>query len=222
MDKAWEKMEIRKYSAKYIDKNGEIPIELISDGLSLEFLVKEVTFKGRMLFDFEVINYSDIDNLKKFDFYYDGTTNCLSNFNLVFNVPIIISDNKNHEYNSQININVFIDDNCINNYVPKCKIALNYNNEIYEVSGFEYGLIDEKKDINRNKLPKGLYVKSCINCVYSTYSPYGNFEFGDLLCFKEDKEWFRENGYGGLKGESPDFWKFRVQEIYCCNEFEKS
>jgi len=79
---------------------------------------------------------------------------------------------------------------------------------------------DELLDIQR-QLPDGVFLKACINCAFSDYSPFGHDFFGSLACFRDNKE-------GYLKVESKrdlfDVWDTMtefVQETYLCPDFKR-
>jgi hypothetical protein len=64
-------------------------------------------------------------------------------------------------------------------------------------------------------------MKCCFNCAFSDYSPAGSGIFGDMLCFRDNKE-----EYFKVKDKWDLFriWETmteHVQETYLCPEFEK-
>ncbi len=112
-------------------------------------------------------------------------------------------------------------------YVPRnaddpsgLKISLIYEGGIYSNSKedlcFENSLLRIQK-----QLPDGVFIKSCITCLYSDYSPYGNGMFGSMMCFRNIKA-----EYIKVKSKK-DFWSVYkredrwVQETYLCSEFER-
>ncbi len=73
----------------------------------------------------------------------------------------------------------------------------------------------------QKQLPQEAYMKACINCAFSDYSPYGNDTFGTLACFRGDKQGYRSVH---SKKDMLVFWKKLteyVQETYLCPEFER-
>src|SRR3954469_23584389 len=81
------------------------------------------------------------------------------------------------------------------------------------------------EDLQR-KLPPGPFMKACINCDFSDYSPYGHGLFGNMICFRANKA-----GYLALPSGA-DFEKDAyfavidtvsemVQETHLCPEFER-
>ena len=71
-------------------------------------------------------------------------------------------------------------------------------------------------------MPEGEYLKACINCAFSDYSPFGHGLFGGLACFRDNKE-----GYRMVKTKHDLFrvWGTMtgvlVQETFLCREFER-
>jgi hypothetical protein len=79
---------------------------------------------------------------------------------------------------------------------------------------------DELRDIQA-ALPPGVYMKACINCGLSDYFPAGQGLFGDLACFRDNKEAYRRVE---SKRDLFAIWATRtefVQETYLCPEFER-
>lgn len=65
-------------------------------------------------------------------------------------------------------------------------------------------------------------LKCCFTCQYSDYSPYGNDDFGTMLCFKKYKEIYltvnnKEDFFGKLEGLEYDI----QQETWLCDSFEE-
>lgn len=70
-------------------------------------------------------------------------------------------------------------------------------------------------------MPEGVFIKACINCRYSDYSPYGHGLFGCMTCFRNIKaEYLKvttKQEFWSLHGRQDRF----VQETYLCGEFER-
>jgi hypothetical protein len=70
-------------------------------------------------------------------------------------------------------------------------------------------------------LPAGMYMKCCFTCAFSDYHPVGNSLFGDLACFRDNKEAYRQVW---SKYQLFEIWDTRtdfVQETLLCPEFER-
>lgn len=79
---------------------------------------------------------------------------------------------------------------------------------------------DELLDIQR-KLPAEVYLRACIGCGLSDYSPYGHGLFGNLACFRATKAAYRsvtnKHGLFAIWSSATGY----VQETYLCPEFER-
>jgi hypothetical protein len=100
------------------------------------------------------------------------------------------------------------------------KLRLRFGTQIIASTGrsgwFEDGLLDLQR-----QMPDHAYMKACINCAFSDYSPYGHGMFGGLACFRGNKA-----GYRAVTGKMDLFRTWHtmtefVQETYVCAEFEK-
>jgi hypothetical protein len=81
---------------------------------------------------------------------------------------------------------------------------------------FEHELLDLQ-----GQLPTGSYLRACISCAFSDYSPYGSPMFGGLACFRDNKAAYRAVK---TKGDLFSVWDTMtefVQETYVCPEFER-
>ena len=80
-------------------------------------------------------------------------------------------------------------------------------------------------DVQR-KLPPCTFMKACINCAFSDYSPYGHGLFGNMICFRANKagylalpsgEDFEKEAYFAVLDTVSEM----VQEIHLCPEFQR-
>lgn len=77
---------------------------------------------------------------------------------------------------------------------------------------------DELLEIQQ-QLPAGTYLRACINCQYSDYSPTGHMMFGDMMCLRSVKDAYLA---ARTKNELWPVFKRsdgRVQETHVCDEF---
>jgi hypothetical protein len=85
------------------------------------------------------------------------------------------------------------------------RILLEYGGRQYTGPGTSGWFEDELLGIQA-QLPEGVFIKACINCLYSDYSPYGHGLFGYLMCFRNLKEEY-------LRVTSKDeFWSVHGRE----------
>jgi hypothetical protein len=100
------------------------------------------------------------------------------------------------------------------------RLRLHIKEHEYLSSGKTGWFEDELLDLAR-QLPAGTYLKACINCAFSDYSPYGHGLFGGLACFRNSKQEYRQVK---SKGDLFQIWEKNagfVQETYLCPEFER-
>jgi hypothetical protein len=66
-----------------------------------------------------------------------------------------------------------------------------------------------------------MYLKACINCAFSDYSPCGHGLFGGLACFRDNKQAYLSVQ---TKRDLFEIWSTMtefVQETFLCSEFER-
>lgn len=100
------------------------------------------------------------------------------------------------------------------------QIVLEYNSQRFDGSGTSGWFEDELLDI-QSQMPEGVFIKACINCLYSDYSPYGHGLFGSMMCIRNLKaEYLKvttKHEFWSVHGRQDRF----VQETYLCPEFER-
>jgi hypothetical protein len=84
-----------------------------------------------------------------------------------------------------------------------------------------HGFFEEALDDLHRQLPANTYLKICITCAWSDYSPAGTPLFGGMACFRNAKE-----AYSRARSKRDIFavWDQRtgfVQETFLCPEFER-
>jgi Family of unknown function (DUF6304) len=107
----------------------------------------------------------------------------------------------------------------------RLKLHLKVNEMTYSSDGKSGWFEDEMLDVQRN-LPPGTFLKACINCAFSDYSPYGHGLFGNMICFRANKaaylalpsgEDFEKDAYFDVMDTVSEI----VQETYLCPEFKR-
>ena len=99
-------------------------------------------------------------------------------------------------------------------------LALRLGLAVYHSRGTSGWFEDELLDLQR-QLPQGSYLKACITCAFSDYSPAGHGLFGCLACFRDNKA-----GYSAVRGKRDLFrvWGTMsgfVQETYLCPDYRR-
>ena len=100
----------------------------------------------------------------------------------------------------------------------RLKLTLEFAGQRVASSGGSGYFEDELMEIRR-QMPKFVFIKACINCLFSDYHPGGQPAFGGMLCFRNIKAEYLQ-----VKSKRDLFAVIRrrdrlVQETYLCPEF---
>lgn len=84
-----------------------------------------------------------------------------------------------------------------------------------------WGIFEEALDDIHRQLPATAYLKMCISCAWSDYSPAGTPLFGGMACFRDAKD-----AYSCVRSKRAIFevWNQRtgfVQETFVCPAFQR-
>ena len=72
----------------------------------------------------------------------------------------------------------------------------------------------------QQQLPAGTYMKACINCAYSDYSPFGRYMTG-MMCFRHNKAaYLAVRDKWDLFRLTDEVQPEYIQEFHLCPEFE--
>jgi Family of unknown function (DUF6304) len=210
------------YPARYKDRFGEEATTIQNDGETLTIVVRGVRFQGNDFDSFEPQGVSDPAQLPSFTFLHGSLCFCVIEADI--SVPVVTPTGiVDGLLTFQLELGEPLPTGQMDR--ERLKLCLKVNDRPYFSEGKSGWFEDEMLDL-QGKLPPGTFMKACINCAFSDYSPYGHGLFGNLICFRANKK-----GYLGLpSGE--DFSKdayFDVmetvsemfQETYLCPEFEK-
>jgi hypothetical protein len=210
------------YSARYKDRFGEENTTILNDGVTLTMMVRGVRFQGSDFDSFEPQDVPDPAQLSSFTFLHESL--CLCVIEADISVPVVVPTGiVDCLLTFQLELGEPLPTGQMDR--ERLKLSLKVNEQTYCSEGKSGWFEDEMLDL-QGKLPPGTFMKACINCAFSDYSPYGHGLFGNLICFRANKR-----GYLGLpSGE--DFSKDAyfdvmetvsemVQETYLCPEFEK-
>lgn len=206
------------YPAKFSNAFGASPAVIRNDGKTLRLETRGVTFVG-----------PDLDNLEPespeagraagFVLHPHGE---LCDCRIEFTLPVrVVAD---HHDAGRWPLRVTLDlgsptpNGCIDR--EDLTLELELHGTCYRSAG-RSGLFELEMLAIQSQLPDGTYIKACINCLYSDYSPLGNGLFGHMMCFRDLK-----HEYLAVRSKA-DFWKVHgrytelVQETYLCPQFER-
>ncbi len=238
-------MEIWK--AHYKDANHDMDLDIINSqgnfkGDSLSFRINGYEFTGVTPDDFELKDKAAADEAQK-EFcllkwgghYKTEYVYTLQGYSLDVQIPVKvvrISDNGliqgfvrlcfEHNNDKKSQVRSYCDDEFVYfDSISVSEFSLTADGKTFcsdsKSLDFETGLIDIC-----SKMKPEYSLKCCFNCQYSDYSPYGNNDYGTMLCYKNHKsEYLKVNNKAGffesLEGLDYDL----RQETFICSEFEK-
>lgn len=213
----------------------------------LSFEIDGIVFEGASIGDFQladpfqyeiakqkfnILKYGGYDETLKRNFKYNY---CLQGYQLDVEIPVKLvrkCDMKMVQGVIKIDFEFIPHDLSKNQCIIKCDSERVYRDD--EVVNRFSLVVDEKifecgkptlcfenalRDIS-DKIKEEYYLKCCFTCQYSDYSPYGNDDFGIMLCYRGFKE-------ECLKVNDKDDWfefledkNFEGrQETYLCEEY---
>ena len=214
---------MRQYKATYQDKRGTEDIIIKSNGSELYTTIRDFDFYGG---DFDQLT-TDIIDTEKFDYeLFANGSGDLINFKLILTIPIQL-------YNAQSN-QTFIENLIVNIVVGEHTTIDGLDHEIHCLtldSSFGKFIVEKKLEwmedaltALQGQLPPNIYLKTCLSCKFSNYSPFGKGMFGSIYCFQKIKEKLQTLND---KTDLLDIWTkeamekgdiFSVQETFDCKE----
>jgi hypothetical protein len=205
------------YPARYTDRHGEERTTIVNDGESLTIVVRGVRFRGSDFDCFEPLGVSDPAELSSFRFLRGSLGFCTieADVPLPLVTPARLVD-------GLLTFELTLGEPLPTNQMDpnRLKLVLVVNERTYASRGTSGWFEGEMLDLQR-QLPAGTFMRACINCAFSDYSPYGHGLFGCLACFRGNKV-----GYRAVAGKDDlfDVWDTMteyVQEPHLCPEFER-
>ncbi len=220
----------KSYFGAYTDSAGTIPIKIENDFKTLSCEIDGVKFSGREFSDLAVDDRSKFtsEQLARFTFYpiqIYGSNEVelfLCNCSFSIKVPQTVID---IEKNTAIGVNLKIE--CFLGAV-KQHPYVHLESEWYELSMTINGQIGygRSQDIEgallqvQHQLGNKYLFKNCFGCMYGDYSFCGSSAFGSMICYVGQKQQYKQvtnkDEYMDLDTSNCE----RVQEIYCCADFE--
>ncbi|WP_378173985.1 DUF6304 family protein [Aquimarina sp. SS2-1] len=178
---------MREYPATYQDKRGTEEIIIKSDGSDMYFTLRGIDFEGT---DFEMLTAEEIDD-SKFDYemFADGSGD-ITNFKLTITIPTQFYNSlSNQTFTESLVAHIEVGETTaidgLDSEISCLKLTTSFGEFTVEkkLEWMEDALI-----ALQDQLPPNIYLKTCLSCKYSNYSPYGNGMFGNIYCFKKIKE----------------------------------
>lgn len=205
------------YPAKYSNDHFSEDTIIKNNGETLSVVIRGLEFTGN---DFDSLS-PVVDLTPEQQKYLPLWNDCLCSCHIGCEIPIPIYD-QGQESSGKLFIRLDLGDPAENGGLDseKLKIVLDYKNQSFTGSGAGSWFEDELLEIQR-QLPEGIFMKACINCLYSDYSPFGHGLFGFMMCFRNLKSEYTK------VTTKVEFWSVHdrfdrmVQETYLCSEFER-
>jgi len=199
----------------YKDHLGEISGTMTNDGHNVSVVLGLWEFSGTEFSDLKLQSPAVLPD--RFRFHHNTLCDCTFDFKM----PILLND-KHQVIQAELSIVVKLGkpDNRGGLDREDYKITLIYAGEQVHSSGKSGWFEDELLEIQK-QMPKNVFIKSCINCQFSDYSPYGHSAFGAMLCFRNLKQEYNKvrtkRDFLDLHNRYDRF----VQETFICDEFER-
>jgi hypothetical protein len=212
------------YSAIYSDQHGSEKTTIYNDSQTdnpphfwvkrtLRMRVRGVEFMGTTFCDFEPIEGTDASALATFDLYRNELYGCT----IECDIPTpMMASGRPAEATLHVRVILGLPDPRGGRDRDEIRLTLRYNEREYCGSGESDWFEDELLEIQKALLD-GVYMKACINCAFSDYNPGGHSEFGDMACYRNNKEDYINSTDLFLRIRPTE----SVQETYLCPEFQR-
>jgi len=204
------------YPGTYVDQGGRETLQFLNDGTTLATTIRGVRFAGP---DFDALApnaATPADQLRLFTL--NNGDLCACKFNFEIPLPVMAHSRPG---SGILQVELELGKPTANGGIDQEHLQLSFahGDSVVSSSGSS-GLFECELLELQSRLPEGVYLKACINCLYSDYSPYGQGLFGSMLCFRNIKEEY-------LRVTSKaEFWAVhgrqdrQVQETFLCEQFQ--
>jgi hypothetical protein len=206
---------VESYPVKYRDEFGAEITTIENDGKSLRMILRDTEFQSSMIDDWEAV--TEIPQSVSFPLHYGN----LCSYVLDLEIPVFVFEN-NNILPGMLQVHLELGNPIGNRGLDRedLQLELIFNGRSFRSCGKHGWFEDELLEIHQS-LPQGTYLKSCFNCAFSDYSPYGSGIFGCMACFRNTKQEYLALTGKAAFFELQDRISEQVQETYLCPEFEK-
>ena len=206
-----------RYPTQYTDTYGTEATTITNDGETLRMMLRGLAFSGSDFDDLCLPEGATPEQRRRVPLQHGRLCSC----RLACCIPLPVWDHGRQEQ-GDLTVALTLGDPAPHGGLDRLELhlTLEYNEGRFVSSG-KAGMFEDELLHIQTQLPDGVYMKACINCLYSDYSPYGQGMFGTMLCFRNHKA-----AYLKVASKS-DFWSIHddpdriVQETYLCPEFER-
>jgi hypothetical protein len=217
----------------YTDKFGAESTSITNDGQILKLSLRGVEFSGNDFYSFRIS--PDIDELK--EKHFNLFERFLCGYSMQCQISVLLVNGKdtlqttliaNIEYGEPVEGRTMFTSQGGKTYTVNkqidleiLKLGIEYLEKTYTSSGKNgYNTFDEQLTDLKSNIPADVYLKICWNCAFSDYHPTGSGSFGDLACFRNTKNEYRQvidkQALMALWNKQAE----SVQEINLCPDFE--
>ena len=231
--------------AHYKDEFHDTDIEILNDGSEMYFILDGFKFcSSTDISDFEYESEEQSDKIEnKFnviefhgDMLYKSGKRIpmyfyiLQRYALDVEIPVhVVRKSDTAEFTATLYISFYLVENNSHGVICNSK-KVYYDKTI--VRNFSLCVDGKRYDSEENtldfeialsdvcrKMKQDYYIKSCFTCQYSEYSPYGQNDFGSMMCYRECKEsYLKTNNYFMYLTDNVNFT--HRQETFLCSEYD--
>ena len=204
------------YPTKYSDRRGIELTELRNDGRNLSVRLRDVSFGGRDFDGLKAEPGCDDELLSKFTLCRGSLCDC--ELDCAIPIPVVFGA---EAFVATLRMRLELGVPAANGGLDREQLSLSLaaKGKVYRSAGTSGWFEDELLSLQSN-FPPAAFLKACISCAYSDYSPYGHGMFGGMACFRNFKQ-----EYAKVKSKDELFPILDkadvVQETYLCPEFGK-
>jgi hypothetical protein len=209
-------MSVMRFYGTYCDARGQDAIAFLNDGETLRTTIRGVEFAGP---DFD--SMSPVDRTSDLvDFTLSRTDLCACCFAFDIPVPVVVHGT---DAPGVLHVRLELGAPAHNGGIDRERLdlVLEYGEHRVASSGRSRGFFEDELADIRRQLPEHVFIKACINCLYSDYSPFGHGLYGGMMCFRNIKAEYLQvrskRDLFSLHGRQDRF----VQETYLCSEFSR-
>lgn len=171
-----------RYPATYTDARGSERTVIANDSDTLRVRLRGVDFTGRDFDALSPMEGANPEQLRQFTLHQGDLCSC----RIGCQIPVPIAGRV--ETSGILLADLVLGDPAPNGGIDRkeLRLVLEFDGHTFSSPGTSGWFEDELLAI-QSQLPEGVFVKACINCLYSDYSPYGHGLFGCMMCFRNIK-----------------------------------
>ena len=205
-----------RYAATYVDARGSEHTVITNDGETLRVRLRGVEFAGPDFDGLGPVGGTPAEHLRPFTLQHGDLCAC----RIEWQMPVPIGGRV--ETHAVLRAHLVLGNPTPNGAIDRqeLRLVLEFDGRSFASRGTSGWFEDELLGIQA-QLPEGVFIKACINCLYSDYSPCGHGLFGGMMCFRNLKAEYvkvtTKKEFWSVHGRQDRF----VQETYLCPDFAR-